>query len=178
MDWKPIPGFPGYFATREGHIFSTRRAKKLRLLKPTYSPYASYGLMRSAKAITVHGHRVVASAWLPDFTPQCVVRHLDGNPKNNFVDNLACGTQAENIADKWTHGTMAFGERNGRHTHPESVPRGEEGSGAKLRETQVIEIIQRLKSGERGNALAREFGVLKTTISAIKKGRTWKHLAR
>ena len=34
-----------------------------------------------------------------------VVRHLDGNPRNNHLDNLAWGTQSANMRDAVRHGT-------------------------------------------------------------------------
>jgi hypothetical protein len=105
-----------------------------------------------------------------------VVRHLDGDPKNNDVSNLAWGTQADNIHDKWRHGTMATGDRNGRRTHPESILRGDATRSAKLTEAQAREILLRLARGEKGSHLASEFGVVKTTISSLRHGRNWKHL--
>jgi hypothetical protein len=48
-------------------------------------------------------HRVVAQAFIrnPDNLP--VVRHLDDNPANNCVDNLAWGTQKDNMRDCADH---------------------------------------------------------------------------
>lgn len=54
--------------------------------------------------------------------------------------------------------------------------RGSEAFGAKLTEESVREIRRRLAAGEKGNELAVEFGVKRANISAIKAGRTWRHL--
>jgi hypothetical protein len=45
-----------------------------------------------------------------------------------------------------------------------------------LNEQQVEDIRVRLAAGEKGRAIAAEFGVLETTISNIKCGRTWRKL--
>lgn len=47
---------------------------------------------------------------------------------------------------------------------------------AKLNEQQVMEIKSRLRAGEVGSELARAYGVNKVQISAIKTGKTWKHV--
>jgi hypothetical protein len=42
-------------------------------------------------------HRMVAQAFLPNFTEACVVNHKDGNKSNNNVSNLECITQSLNV---------------------------------------------------------------------------------
>lgn len=48
-------------------------------------------------------HRLVASLFVPNPTPETrtQVDHIDGNPANNFADNLRWVTQNENIAAKY-----------------------------------------------------------------------------
>lgn len=48
----------------------------------------------------------------------------------------------------------------------------------KLTEPRVIEILSRLKHGERQASLAREFGVDPGTIQSIVAGKSWKHIPR
>jgi HNH endonuclease len=177
----PVDGAPGYYVTRSGDVYSSRRLraeKPLRKLRRGRHPqgYPQHGLVVDGKTITVYLHHIVAAAFLPPRpSSQHVVRHDDGNVDNAHAENLLWGTQLENILDKHRHGTMATGDRNGRRTHPEAC-RGEKIGGSKLTESQVMEIRRRLSDGEPGSSLAREFRVLKTTISSIKNGRNWKHL--
>lgn len=49
---------------------------------------------------------------------------------------------------------------------------------AKLTEAQVVEIISMIQRGERGSDIARNFGVQRVTVAAIKSGRIWKHLTQ
>lgn len=43
-----------------------------------------------------------------------------------------------------------------------------------LTDKQVLEIYRRVHAGERGIALAREFGVTQCAVSSIKNGRKWR----
>jgi hypothetical protein len=49
-------------------------------------------------------HRLVAMVFCDGKENGPVVRHLDGNPKNNVPDNLAWGTPLENRQDTIRHG--------------------------------------------------------------------------
>lgn len=47
-----------------------------------------------------------------------------------------------------------------------------------LDDTKVIEILCRLKHGEKQSSIAREFGVHKGTIQSVVAGKSWKHIPR
>ena len=87
-----------------------------------------------------------------------VVRHLDGNPKNCFLQNLAWGNHKDNERDKRYHGNDLSGEHH--HSH-------------KLSSSQVLEIR---RSKIRRSDLAKAYGVCFRTIYAIQKGESWRHL--
>jgi len=90
-----------------------------------------------------------------------VAAHRDGNHLNNRSDNLYWATHQENERDKREHGRALEGSRHHQ---------------AKLTEDHVLRIRSRLKDGEPGRDLAREFGVTETTISYIKHRKTWTHI--
>ena len=54
------------------------------------------------------------------------------------------------------------------------VPRPK-GHGAKLKESEVVTIRERLAAGELGVMLAEEYGVIPATVSVIRTGRLWPH---
>ena len=90
--------------------------------------------------------------------------HRCGVPACINPNHLRWGGPKENSDDSKAHGTLAVGERCGP---------------ARLKETQVREIKQRLKERlVRGDliALARKFNVNKATILDIKQNRTWRHV--
>jgi hypothetical protein len=82
------------------------------------------------------------------------IRHLDGNPLNNCLTNLAWGTPAENKEDRKTHGTW----------------------GWKLSEPIVREVYVLRLFGETLGSLAKRFHTTPQTISHIFNGKTWKHV--
>jgi HNH endonuclease len=100
-----------------------------------------------------------------------VLHHCD-TPACVNVEHLFLGDRAANMQDMAAKGRQVF------QANPSKINRGEHGPGAVLTEAQALSILARLKRGERGAALAREFGVSKPTISAMNVGRTWRHLQR
>lgn len=109
--WKDIAGSPGYQVSTLGRIrsFINNRHgisdKHPHILAQTKNQngYFIVSLGRNRKELV---HRLVAGAFLPnnDFP---IVRHLDDNPANNAVTNLAWGTQTDNMQDCVRHGRLA-----------------------------------------------------------------------
>lgn len=107
--WRPIPGHDDYFVTNLGRVISY----KYGMIRPlaqtrTRAGYAKVGLyggpgVRRETLV----HILVAEAFLGPRPEDHEVRHLDGNPRNSHLFNLAYGTPAENAADKMEHGTHA-----------------------------------------------------------------------
>lgn len=125
--WKPIPGYEGsYEASDQGRIRSldrtiiekTGRAVNVRgrILKPTEGNKRY--LLVTLSGRTKRVHRLVLAAFEGE-NPDMQVRHLDGDPQNNRIENLAYGTNAENMADSIEHGTHAQASKTHcRNGHP------------------------------------------------------------
>lgn len=100
--WCEIPGYDGdYFASDKGRILSLCRNEP-RILKPFIC--SNDGNRTGYYYVEIRGqkqrvHRLVALAFLenPEYKP--VVHHIDGNPLNNTLKNLAYATYAENAQD-------------------------------------------------------------------------------
>ena len=95
MDSKPIPGYPGYSATKCGHIIGKRGT----VLKPwpdTKRGYLYVTLHVEGKKVYRYVHRLVAFTYLdnPDSLPQ--VNHRDEVKTNNALDNLEWMTNRAN----------------------------------------------------------------------------------
>lgn len=87
-----------------------------------------------------------------------IVRHKCDNRACVNVDHLELGTHQDNMDDMV----------NRKRTHT-----GSSHKNAKLNEDQVREIRS---SAMPIRALARKYGVSRTTMSSIVKGKTWKHV--
>lgn len=88
-----------------------------------------------------------------------VVMHRCDNPPCCNPAHLSIGTAAENSRDA---------QRKGRNA------RGEQHGAAKLREQQVAEIRRRLRNGERGVDVAREYGISQAQVCRIARRQRWR----
>ena len=108
--WRDIPGYEGYYQVSNlGQVRSLDRVVcdkngKKRLHKGRTkarcqgltSPYLQTQLCTKSRARHFLIHRLVASAFLPDWNPVLEVNHKDGNKLNNRADNLEMCTRKEN----------------------------------------------------------------------------------
>lgn len=161
-----IPSAPGYYANHAGVILSSRKRSMLdglSVCRPARHPdgYLLYDMYRGKKRIARRGHVLVAEAFLGPRTAASVVRHLNGDPSDNRLSNLARGAVDRKVI-----------------RYPDRLRRGDSSPVAKLTAEQVREIRAELRNGKRGCGamLARRFGVSKATISLIKSGEGWAHL--
>lgn len=72
--------------------------------------------------------------------------------------------------------TRARGERHGSRTHPERLRRGDSHPGSRLTDEKVRAIRLGLAGGLTHRHLAVAFGVSRTTITNIARGKTWRHV--
>lgn len=167
--WRDIPGYEGaYQASSLGRIRSVpRRGQRIgrlyggRVLIPNSAgPRLLVTLSVGNQVKTIAVHKLVCLAFHgPRPEGKQVVAHWDGDHLNNRADNLRWATYVENEADKRRHGRHPAGERN---------------PSRKLTAREVREIRAR-HDGRHGTGarLAREYGISKTQVSAIRRGRSW-----
>jgi len=155
---RPIPGYPGYFASSHGYIYSekrgSRRAMQPDVAKDGYERVQLHREGNGRRGDRLLIHRVILESFggaAP--SPDIQTRHLDGNPHNNRLSNLAWGTQAENWADSKRHG------RYRRYW--------------KLESQEVDGIRRRWSAGETAASIARDFGVSDTQVRNIGRGLQW-----
>lgn len=117
-------------------------------------------LMVGGRMRTLAVHRIVALTWIGD-PPDLrhVVMHLDDDPSNNAVENLAYGLPAENSAQMVARLRQARGERCAR---------------SKLTAANVRDIRDRISRGQKQSEIAAVYGVSPQAITDIKHGRVWK----
>jgi len=177
--WKDIEGYEGFYQiSNKGKVKSLKRIinkrdgrkcyVKEKILKqvPDKDGYAKCSLTcfkGRRKPIIVH--RVIAKNFIcnPQNKPQ--VNHIDGNKKNNDLNNLEWVTLSENRIHAY-----ATGLQNGK------AKEGSRNNLSKLNEMQVLTIKTLLHNKWTCAKIAKSFSVTQSNISYIKSGKTWKHL--
>lgn len=120
--WKAVPGYEGWYEVSDhGRVRSLdrwvhqtnqsgpyRRRLKGQMLRPCPKSYYPNVLIRGAgkKPRSMRLHVLVLLAFVgprPEWAVE--IRHLDGDPRNNHLENLKYGTQSENALDRVLHGT-------------------------------------------------------------------------
>lgn len=168
--FKEIDGFPAYRVSETGEIETcwqwgafyagmiTEKKWKPLPVKPNNKGYMPVNLRDvGGKGRRTHLHRLVAESHVSPapFVNACV-RHLDGNPKNNSAKNLAWGTYLDNENDKLAHGT-----HRSRITNAKLTP-------------EKMAVAKRMRDeGLTTNAIAKQIGVSRPTISRLLSGKTW-----
>lgn len=184
-DVRPVPFAPGYFVSDDGRVFSEKYGKRRELSLGLSMGYKAIGLRIDGKTVFMKVHRIVARTFLGEPEPGMDVRHIDGTRDNNAVSNLAWGTRSENMLDRDRHGRnpqhlyperIQRGDRHYTRTNPEKVARGSRSAHAKLNESAVGKIIDRLDMGETYASIAADYGVTRVNIGYIARGETWKHV--
>lgn len=152
--WRQVVGWPAYEVSTMGGVRSARGPIK----QFTIYGYMSFNVCDGRyKRKSLRTHREVLRAFCGD-RPDLFACHIDGNPTNNRLSNLRWGSAKDNEADKIRHGRSLRGSR-----HHQS----------KLSEKQAREILE---SSEPLGVLADRYGVTKTNVCAIRRGRSWRHL--
>lgn len=169
--YAPIPGFDGYRVGTDGSVWTKRgscgrsfvplKEWNLMKLKQSNKGYLIASIRRNGKRFHITAHRLVLTSFVGNPANGLVCRHAINNPADNRLCNLSWGTQRENILDKNAHGTMARGSQNGM---------------AKLKESDVIEIVSELRAGKSSRSISRKYAVSHTSILRIARGDLWRHL--
>lgn len=106
-EWRPVPEWDGYEVSSLGRVRSWKRRDTPLILSPYRNPsgYLAYHLSRPGRKQTLLVHHLVLFAFEGPRPTGLEIRHLDGNPGNNALPNLAYGTRSENTLDAVRHGT-------------------------------------------------------------------------
>lgn len=112
---------------------------------------------------TAYAHRIVWAMTRGPIPSGLDVLHRCDNPPCVNPAHLFLGDHSDNMRDRVQKG------RN-------NPPQGSRNGIAKFTEDGVLKIRERWRNGEQINGLAREFGVMPSTIRTIVTYKRWKHV--
>jgi hypothetical protein len=155
-----VPFAPDYMVSRDGTVWSKHRRKPIGHVNER--GYIQMQLTIGGAKRKFLAHQIVCRVFKPiECHKGLHIRHLDGNPANNAIDNLAWGTPKENSADSVKHGVI-------RH--------GEQVFCAKLSVPKVKAIRLLHAYGCQSIRIARIFNVSDVTIHDVIHRKRWKHV--
>lgn len=88
----------GYRVTPEGKVLGLKVNERKLVIGST--GYYEFSYRKDAPDIAVHRMQAFQKFGVRIYEDGLVVRHLDGNPLNNHIDNIGIGTQADNMQDR------------------------------------------------------------------------------
>ena len=122
MEWRVIKGFPNYSVSEQGDIRNNVTSRIL-TNRNSGKGYFKVTLCYCGKKVEKAVHRIVAETFIPNEFNKPEVNHIDGNKKNNSVNNLEWATRQENMRHLYycldstemrrKMGNSRRGERNG-----------------------------------------------------------------
>lgn len=164
-EWRPVVGYEGqYEVSSIGRVRSLDRKAKIRggayrvvkgqALKPQKhsAGYRTVNLGRRNQKLI---HELVAAAFIGPKPEGSEIRHLNGDPTDNAVNNLAYGTRSENMRD---------------------VARYDKPIPGRIKVGTLKEIRRRLSMGCKATDIARDLSVGENVVYKIKSGRTFSYI--
>jgi DNA-binding transcriptional regulator YiaG len=173
--WKDVVGWEGlYQVSSLGRFKSLSREKtigargkilmKSFLMKQGQSRGYFYIIFYRNGIIEKHqSHRVVANHFIKNSENKRTVNHINGNKKDNTINNL----EWLNDSEQQKH-AVKIGLRN--------KTLGENSNLSKLNETSVKEIRELHKQKIKQNELASIYKINRNTVHNIVNNITWKHI--
>lgn len=176
VEYRELPGYPGYRVGSDGSVWSCLARKGSYAYRPIgawreltqFNKKPASNTNRRYRIVSVRNrmhfvHRLVLEAFVGPCPPGFECRHLDGDPSNNCLDNLAWGTPKSNQGDRVRHGTSNRGERNWNTILTTAVVR-------QLRTEYAAGGIGYRK-------LATKFGLHPVHVRKVVKRLIWKHVS-
>lgn len=163
--WKTVPGWPKYRASKEGQI----EGPSGKLLRPRVDRDGNdrVALYNDNGRTDMTWGRVILLTFVgepPEGKPHAL--HGEHGRHSHRVDNLRWGSHTDNMQDR---------ERDGTTNRGKAVNRGTRNANSKLNESKVRQIKGLLGSTTQAE-IARQFGVSPATITEIKQGKRWAHV--
>ena len=166
--WRAVVGYEGIYEVSDfGNVKRVKAGPstfigKVLVSVPDTRGYMCVCLYNDGKRHTALVHHLVTKSFLGDRPLGREVNHINGDKKNNRLENLEYVTSSENQRHAYRIGLKSN--------------KGEKHPGSKLTEDDVYEILHLLETGVAQAEIARCFDVTRTTIWRIAHGKNWTHL--
>ena len=150
-----------YIITSDGEIYSDNSGRMKTRNKPgTEYQIINFSLIDGTKR-TFRVHRLVMMAFNPvDNMEELQVNHIDGNKKNNKLENLEWCTASQN-------------QRHAFRTGLSKGRKGEKSNFSKLKEEDIQEVFDLREQGMTQKEIAEIVGCSRSNISYILNKKTW-----
>lgn len=173
-EWRWVPGYEGYYeVSNRGRVRSyNKRAVKgpvdepQRVLSQSTSTkaYPKVTLNKDGSMETPYVHKLVLEAFRGPCPDGCEASHINGNPKDNRLENLNWETREENNQRKVNQGTQYR-------------PTGEKHHESKLNREEVIQIrMIRKATNLTFKEISTLYPVSETHVGSIVRGEKWGHV--
>lgn len=106
--WWFINDAPGYMVSDCGRVWSSKTQQFLKVKPMDNHGHMGVCMCVDGKRVYKYIHRLMAEAFIPNPKGFPVVRHLNDNPGDNWLENLAWGTQRDNMRDCINNGNAHF----------------------------------------------------------------------
>nr|WP_301291173.1 NUMOD4 domain-containing protein [Robbsia andropogonis] len=168
--WRPIARYAGkYEVSSNGAIRNARSGAFIAKRINSRGGYYTVFLWVDGKSVGQNVHRLVAETFIPNPDALPCVNHINGEYLDNAVQNLEWCTHKQNTG----HAIHVL-----KRDFPAKLKcgKGMESGSHKLVDEEVRDIKKRLREGETCVSIGIRFSVSPSTISWIKRGRTWSHI--
>ncbi|PYY32345.1 NUMOD4 motif-containing HNH endonuclease [Curtobacterium sp. MCBD17_030] len=113
-EWRPAPELPDHYeVSSQGRVrrrpgfYNPGQYRLLRPVRETYLGHLAVNLSVNNVRYRRKVHRLVAAAFIGPCPDGYLVRHLNGDPSDNRLVNIAYGTPQDNSDDAKRHGTIS-----------------------------------------------------------------------
>ena len=154
-----------YDISNRGAILRNRKTEKIINWFSDKDGYLRAKISVNNHRFTKGAHRLVAQAFIPNPENKTEINHIDGNKKNNDVDNLEWATRQENALH-----AIRIGLYN---------PRGESNGHSRYTEAQIREACKLMEDPKNPpRYISKVTKVSRIVLYEIKKGVAWKHISK
>ena len=161
--WRDVEGYKGKYQVSNKGRLKSFHDNNVKILNYSFDKTGYTRITLTLKEVRKYFalHRLIATAFIPNPENKPFVNHIDGNKRNNCLENLEWVTPKENSQHAYKHGL---------------IKKGCENPCSKLTAEQVKFIRQNYKARDKNfgaSALGRKFNVNHSVICDVVHRKTY-----